>query len=183
MSTYRYNKISTISFSSSSSGMMLGSNHSLNVEIRWEDDGTVILTRTEIKGFEKEESTWTVESDMAEKIRYEAERVDMASWGTMKYEEDPTMRCTDYSSSASGSIILDMRDLGGKPYEIITFNQIGVSQAGKGEDLNRIETLLSAVQDPEKRTGYKKTDTRTSGGSGAGNMFMGFSMMMPNSGQ
>lgn len=172
MSDYNYTKISRIKFSASSSGMMMGSNKSDATEVVWEKDGRAFLVRTVIEGYLREVSTWNLTPEVAEEIRLTAERIDMASWGILKYEEDPRFRCTDYSSSAGGSIILDYRDLGGKPYEIVNFDQRAVTAAGKGEDLKALEDLLSGIADPDTRASVEKTET-TNTMAPAMNGFMG----------
>ncbi|MBP5416283.1 MAG: hypothetical protein J6Y58_02050 [Clostridiales bacterium] len=182
MSDYNYVRISRIKLSASSSGMMMGSNKSDATEVVWEKDGRTFLVRTVIEGYLREVSTWNLTPELAEKIRRTAERIDMASWGNLKYEEDPRFRCTDYSSSAGGSIILDYRDLSGKPYEIMNFDQRAVTAAGKGEDLKALEDLLSGIADPDTRASVEKTET-TNAMAPAMNGFMGMGMMkMPTEG-
>lgn len=177
MSDYNYAKISRIRLTVSSSGMMMGSNHSVATEVAWEQDGRAFLTKTEIKGYLREVSTWNLTPEQSEKIRLTAERIDMASWGELKYEEDTRFRCTDYSSSAGGSIILDYRELGGKPYEIKNFDQRAVSAAGKGEDLKAMEDLLAEFADPSTSASVERTET-TRPEVPAMNGFMGMGMMM-----
>ncbi|MBO4927176.1 MAG: hypothetical protein J5379_02865 [Clostridiales bacterium] len=163
MSDYNYSKISRISFSASSSGMMMGSNKSVSEEVLWQKDGSVVLKRTEINGFTKEESTWNLSPEQAEEIRAAAEKIDMASWGELEYEEDPRFRCTDYSSHAGGSIFLDYRDLGGKPFEMVHFDRRAVFAANKDGDLKMMEDLFAKIEDPEKRANYEKSNTQNSG--------------------
>ena len=162
MGNYNYSKISRISFSASSSGMMMGSNKSLSEEVLWKNGGSIVLVRTEISGFTKEESTWNLSSEQAEEIRAMAERIDMASWGELEYKEDPRFQCTDYSSRAGGSIFLDYRELGGKPFEMVHFDRRAVLAAEKGEDLKKIEELFAKFEDPDKRVGFEKTETQSS---------------------
>ena len=177
MSDYNYARISRIRLTVSSSGMMMGSNHSLATEVAWEQDGRAFLTKTEIKGYLREVSTWNLTPEQSEKIRLTAERIDMASWGELKYEEDPRFRCTDYSSSAGGSIILDYRDLGGKPYEIKNFDQRAVSSAGRSEDLKTMEDLLAELADPSTCASVERSES-TRPDMSMMNGFMGMGMMM-----
>jgi|GEM_PF-1239360 len=177
MGNYNYSRISRISFSASSSGMMMGSNHSVATEVAWEQDGRAFLTKTEIKGFLREVSIWNLTPEQSEKIRLTAERIDMASWGELKYEEDPRFRCTDYSSSAGGSIILDYRELGGKPYEIKNFDQRAVSAAGRSEDLKTMEDLLAELADPSTCASVERSES-TRPDMSMMNGFMGMGMMM-----
>ena len=178
MRRYDYTKISRIQLSCSSSGMMLGSNKSFTEEVIWEKDGRVVLVRTVIEGFLREVSTWKMTPEMAEKIRQTAERADMASWGDLKYEEDPRFRCTDVSSSARGSIILDSRHLGGKPYEIVNFDQRAVASAGKGEDLKAMEDLFRRIADQNMCESVEQTETNRSE-SPITNAFLGMTMRVP----
>lgn len=180
MSDRKYTKISRIQLSSSSSGMMMGSNKSDSIEVIWEKDGKTVLVRTVIEGYLREVSTWNLTPEMAEEIRLTAERIDMASWGDLKYEEDPRFICTDYSSSARGSIILDYSDLGGKPYEIVNFDQRAVTAAGKGEDLKAMEDLLSSIADPDTRVSVEKSETNSTSAPMM-NGFMGMAMMAASS--
>lgn len=180
MSEYCYKKISQISLSSSSNGMMINSNHSLTELLAWNKDGSVTLTRTEIRGTEKEESVFAVGEELASKVRDFAECADIASWGALKYEEDPRFRCTDYSSSSSGRIILDLRSQGGKPYEIISFSPRAVTQNGKGEDMEKLNHLIEECQDPSSLLTHSKDITsfgkELSGNAGVINGFMGMGM-------
>jgi len=157
--------------------MMMGSNHSVATEVAWEQDGRAFLTKTEIKGFLREVSIWNLTPEQSEKIRLTAERIDMASWGELKYEEDPRFRCTDYSSSAGGSIILDYRELGGKPYEIKNFDQRAVSAAGRSEDLKTMEDLLAELADPSTCASVERSES-TRPDMSMMNGFMGMGMMM-----
>ena len=150
MSRYNYNKISLISLSSSSNGMAMGSNQSLSEELSWKEDGTVVMRRTEIHGGTREVSVFAVAKELAGKIRAFAESADVAAWGELKYEEDPRFRCTDYSSSSGGKIILDLRDQGGKPYEIVSFNTRALFQNNKDADIETLRELFRKCQDPEK---------------------------------
>ena len=68
MSDYNYAKISRIRLTVSSSCMMMGSNHSLATEVAWEQDGRAFLTKTEIKGYLREVSTWNLTPEQSEKI-------------------------------------------------------------------------------------------------------------------
>ena len=85
MGNYNYSKIIDIEFCSSSSGMMMGSTKSVINTVMWQRDGTVILRRTEINGFIKEEYTWNLTEEQAEEVRAAAEKIDMASWGELKF--------------------------------------------------------------------------------------------------
>lgn len=182
MSDKKYTKISRIQLSSSSSGMMMGSNKSNSIEVIREKDGKTVLVRTVIEGSLREVSTWNLTPEMAEEIRLTAERIDMASWGDLKFEEDPRFICTDYSSSARGSIILDYSDLGGKPYEIVNFDQRAVTAAGKGEDLKAMEDLLNSIAAPDTRVSVEKSETNnTSAPMMNGFMGMGMGMMAASS--
>lgn len=180
MSEYCYEKISQISLSSSSSGMMMNSNRSLTELLEWKDDGSVTMTRTEIRGTERDESVFAVSDELAEKVRDLAERADMASWGELKYEEDPVFQCTDYSSSSSGKIILDLRSKGGKPYEIVAFSPRAVNQNGKDKDLTALYELFQACQDPSSILTHSKNITEFGmgmmGSVGVPNAFRGMSM-------
>ena len=181
MSDFIYTKICRIRLTASSSGMMLGSNKSVAKEVVWDKDGRVVLVVTEITGFVREVSTWNLDAETVEEIRATAERIDMGAWGALKFEEDPRFRCTDYSSSAGGSIIFDYRDLGGKPYEIVNFDQRAVGAAGKGEDLKALEDLLSKIADPATRASVEKTDTQNQSAPTM-NGFMGMGMMAMKTG-
>ncbi|MBO4689051.1 MAG: hypothetical protein J5636_11140 [Clostridiales bacterium] len=172
MSNFNYEKIARISFSSSSSGMAMGSNQSHSEEILWKDDGTVILQVSEVKGTTRTETVYDVSPELAEQIRKAAEEADMASWSEWKHEVDPRFICTDYSSSAGGSIFLDNRGRGGMPFEMKHFDRASVYDHGKGEDLEKIEALFMVCQIPEKQI---STNTTNPGGGAAG--FMGLGMM------
>ncbi|MBR3058329.1 MAG: hypothetical protein IKG93_10235 [Clostridiales bacterium] len=177
MSAFSYEKISKISLSSSSNGMMMGSNQSCSEDLLWDEDG-ITLTKTEIRGSDKEVSVWNISAEQAEKIRAFAEREDMAVWGSWKYEEDPRFRCTDYSSNSSGSIILDYRGKGGKPYEIVTFKPRAVFDQGKGDAMRELQTLFEELEDPETRA--KHTKEKLGSGIdrlGSFNGFMGMGMV------
>ena len=147
MSEYCYEKISQISLSSSSGGMMINSNRSVEELLSWKDDGSITMTRTEVRGTEKQESVFAVSEELAGKVRDFAERADIASWGALKYEEDPRFFCTDTSNSSSGRIILDLRSKGGKPYEIVSFSPKAVFLNGKNEDLEMLRKLFQECQD------------------------------------
>ncbi len=149
MSQFNYSKISLISLSSSSSGMAMGSNQSLSEELSWKEDGTVVMNRTEIHGGTREVSVFAVAKELAEKIRAFAESADIAAWGELKYEEDPRFRCTDYSSRSSGRIILDYRDQGGKPYEIVSFNTMALFRHNKDADIETLREFFRKCQDPQ----------------------------------
>lgn len=174
MSAFSYEKISKISLSSSSSGMAMGSNQSCCEDLLW-IEGSVTLTKTEIRGFEREVSEWNISAEQAEKVRAFAEREDMAEWGSWKYEEDPRFRCTDYSSSFRGSIILDYRGKDGKPYEIITFSPHAVFDHGKGDAMRELQAFFEEMEDPETRAKHTKEKL----GSGIERLdgFMGMGMM------
>ena len=136
----------------------------------------LIFERDGEKRFMTYSELYAVVTREAEEIRRTAERIDMASWGDLKYEEDPRFICTDYSSSARGSIILDYSDLGGKPYEIVNFDQRAVTAAGKGEDLKAMEDLLSSIADPDTRVSVEKSETSNTSAPMM-NGFMGMGMM------
>ena len=177
MSAFSYEKISKISLSSSSSGMAMGSNQSCCEDLLW-NEGSVTLTKTEIHGFEREVSEWNISAEQAEKVRAFAEREDMAEWGSWKHEEDPRFRCTDYSSSYRGSIILDYREKGGKPYEIITFSPHAVFDHGKGDAMRELQALFEEMEDPETRVKYSKENLGSGTDRFGGfNSFMGMGMM------
>ncbi|MBO4473962.1 MAG: hypothetical protein J5750_03520 [Clostridiales bacterium] len=172
MSDVNYEKIARISFSSSSSGMAMGSNQSHSEEIRWKDDGTVILTVSDVRGTTRTETVFDVSPELSEQIRKAAEEADMAAWSEWKHEVDPRFICTDYSSSAGGSIFLDNRGRGGMPFDMHNFDRAAVYDHGKGEELEKIEALLMVCQIPEKQI---STNTTNPGGSPAG--FVGLGMM------
>jgi len=178
MGEYSYRKISKISLSSSSSGMMYGSNHSVTEDLLWKDDGSIVMVKTEIRGFTKEETTWKVDPELAEKIRTHAEKADMALWDAMKYEQDPRFICTDHSSHAGGSLILDNRGNEGRPYFMFSFDQRGVIQHGKGDDLKKLEELFSECQSEENMTDHQESVTEAGKNAGQSSAFQGFPMGM-----
>lgn len=158
MSNYTYDEISEISFSSSSSGMSIDSTKSVTEKVIWQPDGTVILQRNEINGFIKENSTWNLSAEQAEEIRAAAEKIDMASWRGLRFEEDPRSFCYDYSSSAGGKISLHYTVRGVRLFVELGFDRSAVIAAGKGEDLKMMEGLLERIEDHDKRANYEKTD-------------------------
>ena len=159
MGNYNYSKIITIEFCSSSSGMMMGSTKSVINTVMWQRDGTVILRRTEINGFIKDEYTWNLTEEQAEEVRAAAEKIDMASWGELKFEEDPRLVCYDYTRLDGGSIALYYRVPAERPFVKMKFDRRAVLAAGKGEDLKMMEDLLKRIEDSDKRASYEKTNS------------------------
>ncbi len=159
MSNCKYDEISEISLWSSSSGMSRYSNKSVTEKVIWQPDGTVILQRTEINGFIKEVSTWNLSAEQAEEIRAAAEKIDMASWRGLRFEEDPRSFCYDYSSSAGGKISLHYTVRGVRLFVEIEFDQRAVLAAGKGEDLKMMEGILERIENSDKRANYEKAYT------------------------
>ena len=159
MGKYNYNKIIEISFSSSSSGMSLGSNKSVSEHVSWGLDGTAILERTEINGFIVENSAWNLSAEQAEEIRAMAERIDMASWGELVYEEDPKLFLYDCSSHAGGLIFIGYSEQSNPPYVRMRFDRRAVLAAGKGEDLKMMKDLLERIADPDKRANYEQRNS------------------------
>lgn len=159
MSNYNYNKISEIQFSSTSSGMMMGSTKGVITTVMWQYHGPVILQRIEINGFIREESTWNLTAEQVEEVRAAAEKIDMASWGELKWEEDPGLFCYDYTREDGGSIILFYIVPAERPFVKMEFDRRAVVAAGKGEDLKMIEDLLKSMEDPDTRSSYEKRNT------------------------
>ena len=159
MGNYNYNKIREIEFSSTSSGMMMGSAKGVITTVMWQYDGPVILRRIEIDGFIREESTWNLTAEQIEEVRAAAEKIDMASWGELKWEEDPRLFCYDYTREDGGSIILFYIVPAERPFVKMEFDRRAVVAAGKGEDLKMMEDLLKSMENPDTRSSYEKRNT------------------------
>ena len=140
----------SVTMSSSSSGMMMGSYAKSSLELT-RGDGEGRLVHMDMKVYEPVvTSVYSAEDEVFEKMQAIADRENLAAWSFLREDPDKKMMVYDYSSSAGITLVFDDTSVGGSPVETRSIDYGAVSQQGGDEVWNEISDLLYGCIDPEK---------------------------------
>ena len=140
----------SVTMSSSSSGMMMGSYAKSSLELS-RADGEGRLVHMDMKVYEPViTSVYSAEDEAFEKMQAIADRENLAAWSFLREDPDKKMIVYDYSSSAGITLVFDDTSVGGSPMETRKIDYGAVSQQGGDEVWKEISDLLYGCIDPGK---------------------------------
>ena len=140
----------SVTMSSSSSGMMMGSYAKSSLELS-RADGEGRLVHMDMRVYEPIiTSIYSAEDEVFEKMQALADRENLAAWSFLREDPEKKMVVYDYSSSAGITLVFDDTSVGGSPRETRSIDYEAVSQQGGTEVWKEISDLLYGCIDPEK---------------------------------
>lgn len=140
----------SVTMSSSSSGMMMGSYAKSSLELT-RGDGEGRLIHMDMRVYEPViTSIYSAEDEVFEKMQALADRENLAAWSFLREDPDKKMVVYDYSSSAGITLVFDDSSVGGSPRETRSIDYEAVAQQGGAEVWKEISDLLYGCIDPEK---------------------------------
>ena len=140
----------SVTMSSSSSGMMMGSYAKSSLELS-RADGEGRLVHMDMRVYEPIiTSVYSAEDEVFEKMQALADRENLAAWSFLREDPAKKIMVYDYSSSAGITLVFDDTSVGGSAHETRSIDYEAVYQQGGTEVWKEISDLLNSCIDPEK---------------------------------
>ena len=136
-----HGELVSVSYSSSSSGMMMNSNTLFSLMLEREGEHAKLTVREKQSGGGTETSVYKAELSLFDKLREIIDRENVAAWSQLKYVE--LFQMTDYSSSEGLTLIFDDQSLGGNPRVWKNIDCKAADQQGRRDVISEIRAILA----------------------------------------
>ena len=137
-----HGELISVSYSSSTNGMMFNSNTLNSLSLERMSDHAQLTVKNKASGGGTDVSVYKAELSLFDKLREIIERENVAAWSALRYVE--LFQMTDYSSSENLTLVFDDRSVGGNSRVWKSIDCKAVDQQGRRDVIIELRSILSA---------------------------------------